>query len=387
MQDLIRNHRTLVSIAALVLVAALAFGLGRFYGGQSAPPPSKPADPSAQPASSVAVTDDAVSLMGIGVEPAVSGDLSAEISVPASVTAAVNGQAVVTAHAAGSVSRVDKRLGESVKAGETLALVTSRDGATLAAARRATESRAKLARSVAGRERELFDQRVTPRQDLEAAETAAEAAEAEAASARLAAEAAHVSSDGGSLAVVSPIAGRITSANAALGRYVEPDTELFRVADPRYVVVEAAIPANDALRVHAGDRAEITTQSGATLSATVASVTPTINTQTGSATATLSFNEDQTSPVPGEFVRARIMTKHATGKDVVVADEAVQSIDGRDVVFVRSEKGFRIQPVTVASRGGGRVAIRSGLKAGERVAVKNAFLLKAEATKSTEEEE
>ena len=387
MQDLIRNHRTLMSIAALMLVAALAFGLGRFSGGQSDPPASKPADPSAQPASNLAVTDDAVSLMGIGVEPAVAGDLSAEISVPASVTAAVNGQAVVTAHAAGSVSRVNKRLGESVKAGEALALVTSRDGATLAAARRTTESRAKLARSVAGRERELFDQRVTPRQDLEAAETAAEAAEAEAASARLATEAAHVSPDGGSLAVVSPIAGRITSANAALGRYVEPDTELFRVADPRYVVVEAAIPANDAQRIHADDRAEITTQSGATLAATVASVTPTINIQTGSATATLTVNEGQTSPVPGEFVRARIMTKNAAGKDIVVADEAVQSIDGRDVVFVRSEKGFRIQPVTVASRGGGRVAIRSGLQAGERDAVKNAFLLKAEATKSTEEEE
>jgi cobalt-zinc-cadmium efflux system membrane fusion protein len=384
MQDILRN-RTVLSIAALIVVAVLAFGLGRFSSNNSgAPAPS--ADPAARPADEVAVTDEAVSLMGIGVEPAATGDLSAEISVPATVTAAVNGQAVVTAHAAGTISRVNKRLGESVKAGEALAFVTSRDAASLAAERRAAESKAALARSVAKRERELFEQRVSPRQALETAEAEAESADAEAARAKIAVEAAHVSADGSSLAVVSPIAGRVTSANAALGAYVEPDTELFRVADPRYVVIEAAVPASDATRIHAGDRAEIATVGGASLAATVAAVTPTINAQTGSATATLTLADGQAPPVPGEFVRARIMSKTEGAKDVVVGDEAVQSIGGRDVVFVRKDKGFKIQPVTVGARGAGRVAIRSGLRAGDAVAVKNAFLLKAEATKSTEEE-
>jgi cobalt-zinc-cadmium efflux system membrane fusion protein len=325
--------------------------------------------------------------MGITAEPAASGNLSAEVTAPGTVTAAVNSEAVVSAHVAGSISRVTKRLGESVAAGETLALVSSRDAAGLAAELRTAEAKAALARSVARRERSLFEQKVTARQDLEAAEAQADAADTDAARARIAAESAHVSADGRSLAVVSPIAGRITSARAALGAYVEPDAELFRVADPRFVVVEAAVPSADALRIHVGDAAEVTLASGAKLQATVSSVTPTLNAQTGAATATLTLLDGQSAPVPGEFVRTRIMPKGSGGTDVIVGDEAVQTLEGREVVFIREEKGFRIQPVTVATRGGGRAAIRSGVRAGDEVATTNAFLLKAEAAKDAEEEE
>src|SRR5262249_36112954 len=158
-----------VSIAAVALIAAFAFALGRLTGDHVQSTPSSA--PSESPTStSLNVTDAALSLMGITVERADTGNLSAEVSAPGTVSAAVNSEAVVTAHASGRVSRITKRLGESVKAGETLAFVTSRDAAGLAAERRAAESKATLARSVVERERELFEQRVTPRQDLEAAE-------------------------------------------------------------------------------------------------------------------------------------------------------------------------------------------------------------------------
>lgn len=139
--------------------------------------------------------------------------------------------------------------------------------------------------------------------------------------------------------------------------------------------------------MHAGDPADVTLASGAKLAASVTTVTPTVNSQTGAATATLALAEGQTPPVPGEFVRVRIMPKAAGGNDVIVADEAIQSLEGRDVVFIRAEQGFRIQPVTVSARGEGRAAIRSGLRTGEPVATRNAFLLKAEVSKGGEEEE
>ena len=86
-------------------------------------------------------------------------------------------------------------------------------------------------------------------------------------------------------------------------------------------------------------------------------------------------------------MQVRITTKSNAGKAVVVPDEAVQSVNGRDAVFVRTDNGFKVAPVSVAARSGGRASILSGLNAGETIATKNAFLLKAELSKGAEEEE
>ena len=56
----------------------------------------------------------------------------------------------------------------------------------------------------------------------------------------------------------------------------------------------------------------------------------------------------------------------------------MQSINGADVVFVRDRNGFEPRPVRVGRRGAGQVEIVSGVRAGERIAGKGAFLLKAE---------
>ena len=152
--------------------------------------------------------------------------------------------------------------------------------------------------------------------------------------------------------------------------------------------IEASVPAADARRIAAGDRAVVTTGSGASLDATVISVTPTLNEQTRSATATLSLASEQSVPAPGEFVQVRISAKTVVATDAfVVPDDAVQSVEGRDAVFVRAGDGFRVAPVVVGARSGGRASILSGVRAGDVIATRNAFLLKAEIGKGAEEEE
>lgn len=66
-------------------------------------------------------------------------------------------------------------------------------------------------------------------------------------------------------------------------------------------------------------------------------------------------------------------------------EEAVQTVEGRDVVFVRTAKGFQATSVTVGQRSAGRVEIVAGLKAGSTVATRGAFLLKAELGKGEAE--
>jgi cobalt-zinc-cadmium efflux system membrane fusion protein len=276
-------------------------------------------------------------------------------------------------------------LGDPVRAGETLAVIRSRDGAEMAADRATAEAKLVVARKAAEREQSLFDQRVSARQDLEAAQATLAEAEAEARRARTAAGSAHVTGDG-ALAIVSPLSGRITAQRIALGAFVQADTELFRVADPRLIQVQASISAVDAGKVSVGDSAILTTQSGRSLNASIASVTPTLDPQTRTASVVLTIKSGS-GLTPGETLQARIMPKSAGKSAIVVPEEAVQNVDGHDVVFVRSAKGFNVQPVVISSRGAGRAAVVSGLTAGQSIATRNAFLLKAELSKGGGEEE
>ncbi|TPW03862.1 MAG: metal ion efflux membrane fusion protein family [bacterium] len=68
-------------------------------------------------------------------------------------------------------------------------------------------------------------------------------------------------------------------------------------------------------------------------------------------------------------------------------EEAIQTVEGRDVVFVRTATGFVATPVLIGQRSGGRAQITSGLRAGQTIATRNAFLLKAELGKGSGEEE
>src|SRR3546814_12903598 len=72
---------------------------------------------------------------------------------------------------------------------------------------------------------------------------------------------------------------------------------------------------------------------------------------------------------------------------VSVPAEAVQSVGGRDVVFVRTPRGFGVRSVQLGERTSEAAQILNGLRAGEVIAGKNAFLLKAELEKGSGEEE
>lgn len=319
----------------------------------------------------------AIQATGIVVQTVSAGGFAGEILTQGTVAATPGGEAVLTARAAGAVTRIYKRLGDPVRAGEALAVVESREAAQIAADRSVAAARATLAQTTLARERRLFEQRVSARQDYEQAQAEAAAANAEARRAQVAAGAANVTADGRGVIVASPISGQITASTANLGAFVQPETELFRIADPKLIQVEASIAGMDAPRIKPGDRAVIETADGRAIEGKVRSITPGLNAETRAATAVLDVSPDGLQP--GQSVRARIIPGVASGsKAIVVPDEAVQSVEGHDVVFVRTAAGFEARPVTVGQRSAGRAEIVSGLAAGQVIAARNAFLLKAE---------
>ena len=325
---------------------------------------------------------DAIRAARITVAPATAGELDAAILASATVEAKPDADAVLTARAPGTVTRILKRIGDPVRAGETLALVESRDASTIAADRVAAAARVSLASKQLARERSLLTQGVSARADVEAAEASLAVAQADARRATAAAGAVRLSADGRSVAIVSPVTGRVTAASANLGQFVAAETELFRVADPRRLQITANLPAVDAPRVQSGDRVELIASDGRTIEGRVRSGTGVIDPNTRAVTIVIEPNGDGLL-APGQLVQARIFaSRGSTRTGVMVPQDAVQTLGDRSVVFVRTRAGFRAQTIQIGGRSGGLVAIVSGLAAGRQIATDNAFLLKAELEKN-----
>lgn len=383
------SNNRLFAGAALGLGAAAALGFGAARLTEPAPPPAEaPAETESLPPDTVAIDRQGIALSGIAVAPAATGEVDAAISASATVEATPDAEAVLTARAPGTVTRILKRIGDPVHRGEALALVESRDASQIAADRSAAAARVTLAARQAARERGLVAQGVSARADYEAAEANLAVARADARRASAAAGAIRLSGDGRSVAVVSPVAGRVTAAPANLGQYVAAETELFRVADPRRLQVTASLPPGDALRVRSGDRVELTTGDGRTIAGRVRSETGVVDPETRAATVIVELTSGGSTLAPGQLVQARIFASGgATRNGVMVPQDAVQTIGDRTVVFVRTPAGFKARTVQVGARSAGSVAITNGLAGGTPIATTNAFLLKAEIEKNEGGEE
>jgi cobalt-zinc-cadmium efflux system membrane fusion protein len=382
-----RDTRVLYAGAAGAVLVALGLGYG--FARITGPKPVAVSEEATAPATAngaIAMTAAEIVTSQIKVETVAAGGVDAEILAPGTVSAAPGGQAVLTAGAAGTVTRIYKRLGEPVRAGETVATLVSRDAAAIAAERGVAQAHAQLARQQAQREQRLFEQGVSARQDYEIAQANQLTADAQARAANLAAGAARVSADGRSIAVVSAVSGRLTAAPATLGAYVQPETELFRVTDPAKVQIEASVAATDIGRIQVGGRARVITADGRALEARVVSVTPGVSATTRQATAVLAVSGGETL-APGQMVRTQIFALSADeASGVTVPQNAVQTIAGKEVVFLRTANGFRAQPVKIVRRSAGLVQLATGVPAGASIATDNAFLLKAELGKNETED-
>src|SRR3546814_19769799 len=126
--------------------------------------------------------------------------------------------------------------------------------------------------------------------------------------------------------------------------------------------MHAAVVPCGAQRRAPVDRAIISLPDCRTLDALLRAVTPGPGGETRSATAVLDVTG---SLQPGLAVRVRLLPSRGEVLDaIVISEDALQSLEGRDVVFVRTNQGFRAQKVTIGRRRAGGVDVLSGLKTG-----------------------
>jgi cobalt-zinc-cadmium efflux system membrane fusion protein len=380
--DIFQSRRTLLAASA---AAALVAGLGGVLIGRSMTPAPEAVEEGEHAGEEgheregfVEMTPARLQASGIRTNTLEAGSLASEIIAQATVAAAPGGQALLTARADGAVVSISKRLGDPVAAGETLALLESREAAAIVAERNAAAARERAAHAGWDREQRLFRARVTSKEALEASQAAHDATEVELRRAETAVQTAGIAGNGRYLAVRSPIGGRITRVDTQLGAYVSAGAELLRVADPRRIQIEAAVPAAEAQRIRPGDRAIVQLPNGATVEAVVRSSSPSLDAESRAATVVLQPAGIPAGLTQGQAVRVRIVPRGSVIRAIVIPEAAVQQVGGRDVVFVQAQGGFQAVPVTIGQRSGGRVEIREGLRPGLVVVTEGAFVLKSQ---------
>ncbi|WP_445192620.1 efflux RND transporter periplasmic adaptor subunit [Sphingomonas sp. Tas61C01] len=343
----------------------------------------------AKPADKDAVTLDAQQIADAGIEVArpITGGMAGAIDVPGMIQGDPQGVQVVSATLGGRVVSLTRNLGQTVRQGDPLAVIESREAASLKAEVEAARARADLARSIHRREQRLFSERVSPEQDLIAARTAAVEAGI---ALRLAQQQLGATGGGGGapnrIAMRSPISGRVIARPATLGQAVEANAELYRIANLSTVALMASLPPADAGRVRPGMRVEVTA-GGRRQDGRVTFVSPVLDETTRLVQVIATLDNAGGRWRPGEPVTASILLPAMAGdRSVAVPSTAVQSIENRTVVFVRTPTGFRAVPVRTGRRNGDQVIVTSGLVGTERVATTNSFTLKAELGKRGEME-
>ncbi len=313
---------------------------------------------------------------------AVTGGGGGETRLSGRVEPMIDAKAAVAASVGGRVERVLVAPGQSVRAGQSLAILFSGDAASLRADADAAEANAIAAEQAHSREESLADQGVVARRDAEVAHAQALSAQAAARAARARASAAGSPNASGRLSVTSPISGVVTSVQVGPGGFAAQGGVIAEVTNPARVEIVFNAPPALAAQVRAGSAIRVQGPAGE-FDAVVTGVAAGAGAESG-ATVIRARPTGGVLPPAGSAVSGSIVTGQAVG-GFTVPSEAVQTVEGANVVFVRTGEGFRAVPVLAGRQAGDRTEILSGLTGAERIAGANAFLLKAELAKGEAE--
>lgn len=343
----------------------------------------------------VELSQDQIEAAGIRTAAVGPGPIDRLITVPATLVADQDRLVRVPARVSGTVAELRRRLGDEVAAGDLLAVIESREMAEAKADLLAAARQDELARTTLERERRLWERRVSAEQDFLKARAEADEARVRLDLARQrlialglgeAEVTALLQSNVGANGTLrrqevrAPIAGRVIARRAEPGAAVGAETELFTIADLSQVWVELAVRPEDLVYVREGQEVTVTSPTGseeASGTARVAFVSPIVDQETGAARVVAILPNGDGRWRPGSFAIA-VIAAGGGEAEIAVPRDAVQTIKGETVVFVRTERGFERREV-VLGRGNERVAeVVFGLDPGDVVATANAFVLKAQ---------
>lgn len=184
--------------------------------------------------------------------------------------------------------------------------------------------------------------------------------------------------------VTSPVDGVVLTRNTNIGNVVG-DAPLFTIADLSEVWAEFHVFPRDLGKVKKGQSVRVhTIDDGHKTEAPITLILPTADPLSQTVTAVVSIANLESIWRPGMTVEGDVLlNQHPVS--LAVAEDAIQQIEEKNVVFVKEGDAYEARPVTVGKRDGEMVEILSGLKAGEEYVSVGSFIIKADIGKSEAE--
>ncbi len=189
------------------------------------------------------------------------------------------------------------------------------------------------------------------------------------------------------VSVRAPLSGIVTERMVSSGAGVQAGQQMFTISNLSSVWITANVPEQQLGLVHIGSIAEVRTpSSNGVITARVTYIDPQINTDSHTARVRLAVDN------PGERLKAGMFTEvgfqtgtnAASGEELVVRTEAVQTVEGKSVVFVPQKdepNTYAIKEIEIGGETGSYTKVLSGLELGDKVVTKGSFSLKTQLLK------
>ena len=337
----------------------------------------------------VELTPAAIEKAGIEIRAAGPGKVAVTLSLPGEVSVNADSLAHVSPRVGGTVRSVRRQLGDHVTKGEVLASLDSRELAEVRREVQTTKERLGLAQATFERQEKLWNEKVSAEKDFLTARQALAEARIDHGSALQKMSAVGGNGSGSAYALIAPLDGTIIEKHISIGEVLKDDTQAFIIADLSSLWVNVTVYARDLSKVRVGQSVTVKAE-GITEPAqgTIAYLGQVVGAETRSAIARVVLDRPAAAWRPGLFATATVIVDEADA-GVTVVDDAVQTVEGKEVVFVEEGGAFQARPITIGRRGahtgtepGPMLEVTEGLEPGERYVGKNSFILKAELGKS-----
>ncbi len=347
----------------------------------------------------VRLDEAAIEESGIEIATAGSGRLQVHDTLSGEIAFNSDKLAHIVPRVPGVVREVHKNLGDTVRTGDVLAVLESRDLADAKAAYLAAIARLSLAQANFTREESLRQGKITPEKDyLESKQVLAEAqialrsAEQKLHALGLTEEdlqtlPSHPETSYTRYEIAAPIDGTVVEKHIVLGEVFKEDSNpCFVIADLTSVWVDLKVHQQDLSHIRPGQTAVIKGGDDLQTESTIAFVSNIVSEDSRMAFARMTIPNPDGHWRPGLFVTGKVVIEEVSAP-VVIPKDALVRLDGQTCVFLQAaDRGFVPQAVVVGRSNDNAVEITTGLKVGQKYVGRGAYVLKSELNKPSAEE-
>ena len=288
-------------------------------------------------------------------------------------------------------------LGDRVAAGQTLVELQSPELGRLRADYVSAQARVALAQEALKRKRDLAAEKILPLREVQEAESENTQAHASLRAASAALTALGVppstsgdaeSRDAATFALRSPISGVVLERNIVQGQMLEPATPAYRIANVSTLWLTVHAFERDAVRITKGANARLTFSAlpGEQFRGVVSLLGGQVSKESRTVPIRIDVRNERGLLRPGMSASAAVPVGESKIPVLTVPVAAVQRVRNEWCVFLPKDAStFEIRKIGRGRDLGDEVEVLSGLKAGEKLVVEGAFLLKSQAEKGEAE--